>query len=103
MKNEIENKNEVVEVEAEQAIAPKKDSKFKSAVKKVGDFVGRNKKKIIAGAVIIGGAAIGVLTMRRGESYDESDCDCDTCDGDCSNCGVEVSDYEVVTESETEE
>lgn len=70
IKNEIIEKEEVEEME---------ESKFKNAISKVGGFVTKHRKKIIAGAVVLGAGVVATVLKNR---RDDEDFDVDYIDFD---------------------
>lgn len=67
---EKEIKKELIETKEEVEM---EESKFKNAISKAGGFVTKHRKKLIAGAVILGAGVVAMICKNRGN--DDSDVD----------------------------
>lgn len=72
---EKEIKKELIETKEEVEM---EESKFKNAISKAGGFVTKHRKKLIAGAMIIGAGVVAMICKnRRNDDLDVDYIDCD--------------------------
>lgn len=87
--SEIKNDGKVVEV-----VNKTKESKFKTAVSKIGESIKKNRKKIIVAGVAIVGAGVGIYLVKNKLNLDVEVLD-DVADTiDVSDCAEVIADAE---------